>query len=725
MRLKLAGLLTLFGVLLFVATLSVQTQSVVQAQEVALEGPTAVTSPADPQLGLTIDFALLDEQGNPILLDSLESGNVSVLGEGYPATLQNRPFYVALVIDTSGSVSSQIEEMLQQAVTLVQSAPETAHFAVIQFADSLELAQPFTTDKQAVINALQQINTVNRSTCLFDATYRAIQAADQGSELGANRAVLVFSDGRDELTVSAGSAPCSERTEEEVIDLASARSVPVHTIGFVGQGGLATDTLQNIAETSNGQFVLATQANAGKQTGDILQAMQGLYRAQTAVYTPQGQQTGLLNIQNGADTILVPFNFLSPRDYLLPPPTPTPTPIPNAIELNEFLVDDPYQLSLNVLRPTEVATLKMCLTAINSEAPSVCQEMAHVVNNVNLPTAFSFRADEILQETGTYMLTVDALDQNDGLLHTIDVASIDFDNRPILEIRSVDIPEGNIWGERELTLHIDQQNVESITNYLVELNVQGSAPRSWSFRQVEVESDSSVGSGRIVLPVSDMPNGRYAFQLAGFNEEGERLAQSRYPFTYQAQFGPIPAWIWTALLGLAICLFILGVIIGLLFALLRRRPQPVEEVVIEEQQIAVHVKELGQELGSFTIVPAGSPSINITQKRVATPIIIERTEQTNGSAPYGFTLSDVNGETKLIINNSQISRRGHARLVLEEQDLYVLDLRSRNGTYVGDRSIGQEAVTLPLDEELRLGAEIELTFQDLRPVSQNGSESVE
>ena len=71
-------------------------------------------------------FTLQDEAGRPFPDAEIQSAAVLLEdGRQFPATIEKPPYYVALVIDASGSMSAVLPNVQETAVNLVNVAPQT------------------------------------------------------------------------------------------------------------------------------------------------------------------------------------------------------------------------------------------------------------------------------------------------------------------------------------------------------------------------------------------------------------------------------------------------------------------------------------------------------------------------------------------------------------------------------------------------------------------------
>lgn len=133
------------------------------------------------------------------------------------------PCSVALVIDSSGSMKSDMQPALDAARQFLGSLPEGSFVKVIDCDTEVRVLKGETPAD--AIKALSGI-TSGGYTKLYDATLKGIEAV-----MGKTRpAVVVFTDGRDSSHDKTGGG--SKSTKADVIQKIKETKIPVYTIGF-------------------------------------------------------------------------------------------------------------------------------------------------------------------------------------------------------------------------------------------------------------------------------------------------------------------------------------------------------------------------------------------------------------------------------------------------------------------------------------------------------------
>lgn len=277
---------------------------------------------------VTATVTVTDSAGLPIA--DLPATAFTATVDGAPAPLaavggaadQNLGIAVVLTFDTSGSMlGPPLEQAKSAARALVSQLGPADQAAVIAFANDVRLAQPFTADKQALLDAINSL-TAGGNTAL----YEAVRASyDTLSQAGAPRkAVVLLSDGQDFGAVS---------QTDRAASLAAAGAPGVAT--FLVALGQSVDQpyLEELRAASHGRLMQAPDPAA----------LEGLYQVIGALLRHQYVLTlDISGIQGGPDSVLrvdvaaaggtafaeAALNLPAPPP---PPVTPAPTPVPTPV----------------------------------------------------------------------------------------------------------------------------------------------------------------------------------------------------------------------------------------------------------------------------------------------------------------------------------------------------------------------------------------------------------
>ncbi|MBI4852880.1 MAG: VWA domain-containing protein [Acidobacteria bacterium] len=103
------------------------------------------------------------------------------------------PFKVALVMDTSGSISDSLEGIQQSAINFVRELRENDEVMVIDFNSRVELRNDFTSDREKIRYSIKTTRA-GGGTRLYDALYLAGTKL-KGQE--GRKAIILLTDGED------------------------------------------------------------------------------------------------------------------------------------------------------------------------------------------------------------------------------------------------------------------------------------------------------------------------------------------------------------------------------------------------------------------------------------------------------------------------------------------------------------------------------------------------
>lgn len=342
-------------------------------------------------LGLDVFFVLRDSAGRPVPDADISGAALSVLNDpNAQATLQSvaeadSPLYVAMLLDTSGSMKGALPSVLDAAQRAIDMAPDNAQLGITRFSDAASLVQRYSSDRGEVRAALGRIADPGGNTCLYDTIYAALDdlaSAAPGGATGARKVVIVFTDGQDLRILDNGNfAQCSRRSFAEVVQRAKELQIAVNTIGMYAQpDDINSGELTQLAKDTGGFSAIGANAGVGDLFRTIFSGLNSHYRAAFELLVGAGEKRGVLEVRlaSGESLYSAPFRFVSPREFAAPvapapEPTPEPTPVPlpaaqaqiNGIRFNAER--NQYDVGVSVADPAPIYRLVFTVEGDNGQ----------------------------------------------------------------------------------------------------------------------------------------------------------------------------------------------------------------------------------------------------------------------------------------------------------------------------------------------------------------------
>ena len=201
------------------------------------------------QVTLNVEFRGLSQDVDPSQITVLEDG-VPVPPESFTVEAGARatvPSFVALVIDTSGSMDGEPMAAAKDAATaFVQQKNDDDFVAILRFDDEVAVVQDFTTSKASLEAAIESLEP-RGGTALYDAVITGVDLFAEAGE-GIRKNMVILSDGSDS---EAGA------TLEDA--LAAVEASNVRTFGVALESAdFQPDELATLVEAGGGLFLTTT-----------------------------------------------------------------------------------------------------------------------------------------------------------------------------------------------------------------------------------------------------------------------------------------------------------------------------------------------------------------------------------------------------------------------------------------------------------------------------------
>ncbi len=691
---------------------------------------------AEPQadgMALSVFFTITDESGRPLSrpgIDTVEiqmlEGNTTPVPAAYSEA--NTPFYIALLLDASGSMANVMPAVREAAQAAIDNAPTNARVAVYKFNDlsidqELRPIEPFTDDMVLVkgsINAVQA--DPNAPTCLYNALYNGIEQLDVATTQPQERqAIILFTDGKDER---ADGSPCSQRKYDDVINRAVRDQpiTPIHTIGLCADASCSNikrEELRGMAKETSAFAAIGTKESLGQLFGEIMDGLNSQLVARATVFPRQGDNQAVLKVKlrDSDRQLTTTFNFQSDRDYAPPPP-------PVTAQIGSIVYDaanDVYKLALSVTSPD---TLSKVVVEVWDEKGGTQVPPAQEFENPQ--TTLQFERDSTGLVSGRdYSFRVKAVDKNGYLVTDAEGQNILDKKEFVYEPPQVDVIKFNIrsvqanFKDSRLVIDLDVPDASKVNSY------EGFIV------------DEETGAGVFEFPptlfngaqiVADLPPGirqipetrGYRLTLFLTDKDGRRLQAD--PYQFKAVPPPPPgllARVWSVLQLPAVLVSIFVIILSVVVLVIYwNRPArkeslptpmprpPVDHTIISSPAASAEMARLRQ--AQSPAVPPPPPPARLRLQVMQTPVAVPEMNKVIAVFPcvIGRSGCDFN-----FPGDQHISRQ-HAEITRQGSTFYITDLDSRNGTFIGETRLPPRTPTpLPGAAVVRLGRQTQIKVE--------------
>lgn len=183
---------------------------------------------------VNLNVRVVDRNNRPV--NNISQSEFKIFEDNVPQKIEffsksEVPTNYSLVIDNSGSLRSQIEEVIEASKILVAANKDEDETSIIRFisSDKIEILQDFTANKTDLNDALDNLYIEGGQTAIIDAVYLAAGKVTDYEKSRNNadrmrRALVLVSDGED---VS------SYYNQQQLFDLLRETDVQIYVVGFV------------------------------------------------------------------------------------------------------------------------------------------------------------------------------------------------------------------------------------------------------------------------------------------------------------------------------------------------------------------------------------------------------------------------------------------------------------------------------------------------------------
>lgn len=213
--------------------------------------------------GATSDKAfvtVIDQLGNPVttlndlvftLTESQDSQNFPI--NNFSVDFANESFSISIVLDYSTSMfdSGSVTAMEDAVVEFINQLSEGDEAELIKFNKAITVVQPFTTNKNTLIAAVDLLFTPQPITELYSAIIKGVDDVALRPAMN-RRAVVLITDGRNNSSFP-------NITADTAIDEALSKDIPVYIIGLGAE--IDWKDLGEVAADTGGTFYPSYQAD--------------------------------------------------------------------------------------------------------------------------------------------------------------------------------------------------------------------------------------------------------------------------------------------------------------------------------------------------------------------------------------------------------------------------------------------------------------------------------
>lgn len=250
---------------------------------------------------VNISVRVVDRNNRPI--NNLPQSDFKVFEDGVPQQIDffsksEVPTNYSLVIDNSGSLRQQIEQIIDAGKMLVASNRSADETAIIRFvsSDKIEILQDFSKNKVDLNDALDNMYIEGGQTAIIDAVYLSVERLNQTQTAQKDldrtrRAIVLVTDGEDRS---------SFYSEAQLLELLKESDVQIFVVGFVkdlsSERGFISKSPQGKAKSFLERLASATGGKAyfpasGSEMGGIARDIASELRTQYSIgYIPSNEK---------------------------------------------------------------------------------------------------------------------------------------------------------------------------------------------------------------------------------------------------------------------------------------------------------------------------------------------------------------------------------------------------------------------------------------------------
>jgi VWFA-related protein len=206
---------------------------------------------------VTVPVSVLDRQGR--FIPDLKREDFRVFENGVEQSVAywepaDKPFTVALLLDTSPSTQFYLWQIKEAAIAFAKQLRPQDRVLIVSFNDQVLLLTEVTNDMNVISAVIEQNATMGNATRLYDAVHLVIK--ERLNKIKGRKAIVVFTDGVDTASFQANYASTMREVEELdalIYPVQYDTTDYLRAMQSVGQGSTTV-----VTTTSSGPFGIGT-----------------------------------------------------------------------------------------------------------------------------------------------------------------------------------------------------------------------------------------------------------------------------------------------------------------------------------------------------------------------------------------------------------------------------------------------------------------------------------
>lgn len=203
-----------------------------------------------------VPVSVFDETGR--VIQGMKKDQFRLFDQGEPRPIENflldkTPISVVLLLDVSGSVREELEEIKKAAVSMTRAFDKNDRIAVVSFSDHVELLQDWTNNRKDLQKSLKKLQRGYR-TALYDALF--VTARERLRSVGGKKVIILLTDGLDNQSLKSYDDVINSLIETNTAlyiisrtQLVQSKIEKTERVEFLNQ------VMRNVLKDPNGNFV--------------------------------------------------------------------------------------------------------------------------------------------------------------------------------------------------------------------------------------------------------------------------------------------------------------------------------------------------------------------------------------------------------------------------------------------------------------------------------------